>query len=73
MGSASRDVLLDGWRSAHAISDAVALSGKSEYDGGPLGLEVALVPFSDERLGQHYGKRIPGCAVGWPAFSTRDK
>ena len=37
MGSASRDVLLDGRRSAHAISDAVSLSGKSEYDGGPLG------------------------------------
>ena len=36
-------------------------------------LEVALVPFSDERLGQHYGKRIPGCAAGWLAFGTRDK
>ena len=37
VGSASRDVLLDGRRSAHAISGAVSLSGKSEYDGGPLG------------------------------------
>ena len=36
VGSASWDVLLDGRRSAHAISGAVSLSGKSEYDGGPL-------------------------------------